>query len=72
MGMLIWALVGRFGQNLSFFDWQFVTAIALGCTSVILACMAIVCAYLGKINKEVKNRPQYLVRDTNKENIVLK
>ena len=72
MGMLIWALVRRFGQNLPFFGWQFVTGIALGCTGLVLACMAIVCAYLGKINKEVKNRPQYLVRDTNKEDIVLK
>ena len=70
--MLIWALVGRFAQNYPLFGWQFVTAVALGCTGLVLACMAIVCAYLGKINKEVKNRPQYLVRDTNKEDIVLK
>ena len=72
MGMLIWALVRRFGQNLPFFSWQLMTGIALGCTGLVLACMAIVCAYLGRINKEVKNRPQYLVRDTNKKDIVLK
>ena len=70
--MLIWALVQRLAQNAPFLCWQLVTGVILGCTSVILACMGIMCAYLGKVNKEVKRRPQYLVRDTNKEDVVLK
>ena len=72
LGMLIWAFVRRLAQNLPFFSWQFVTGIVLGCTGVILACMSVLCAYVGKINKEVKRRPQYLVRETNKDDLILK
>lgn len=72
LGMLSWAFVRRFAQNFPLLSWQFVTGIILFMSGVILGCMGIMCAYLGKINKEVKRRPQYLVRDTNKEDIVLK
>ncbi|MBQ7912592.1 MAG: glycosyltransferase family 2 protein [Clostridia bacterium] len=72
LGMLIWAFVRRLAQNLPFFNWQLITGVILGCTGVILSCMGVACAYLGKINKEVKRRPQYLVRDTNKDDLILK
>ena len=72
MGMLSWALVRTFVQNKPFMDWQFIISIILFISSAIFGCMGIMCAYLGKINKEVKNRPQYVVRETNKEDIVLK
>ena len=72
LGMLSWAFVRRFAQNLPLFSWQLMTGVILFMGGVILACMGVMCAYLGKINKEVKRRPQYLVRDTNKEDIILK
>ena len=72
LGMLIWAFIRRLGQGLPFLSWQLITGVILGCTGVILACISVMCAYLGKINKEVKRRPQYIVGCTNKENVVTK
>ena len=72
LGMLSWSLVRTFAQNKPFMDWPFILCIILFMSGMIFGCMGIMCAYLGKINKEVKRRPQYLVRDTNKTDIVLK
>ena len=72
IGMIIWALIGKFAQNKALFSWQLMTGVVFFASGLILACMGVMCAYLGKINKEVKSRPHYLVRDTNKDDVVLK
>ncbi len=72
LGMLTWALVRTFAQNKPFLDVPFIISIVLLVGSVILGCMRIMCMYLSKINKEVKRRPQYVVSETNKENIITK
>ena len=72
MGMLAWSFVRTFAQNKPFMDLPFVLCIVLFMSGMLFGCMGVMCAYLGKINKEVKKRPHYVVGDTNKKDVVLK
>ena len=50
--------------------WPSTICIILFVGGVQLFCLGVMGQYLSKIYKETKHRPQYIVGDTNKENVV--
>ncbi len=72
LGMLIWCLIRTIAQGKPFMGTHFLLCVILFIGGGIFACLGVLGTYLSKINKEAKRRPQYLVRSTNKEDIVLK
>ena len=70
------ALLAVFIRALLFGDavagWPSTICIILFVGGVQLFCIGVMGQYISKIYKETKNRPQYIVSETNKENIVKK
>lgn len=72
LGMLIFSLVRTIGFGDPIMSWPLLVSILCLIGGVSLCCMGVTSLYLSKIYKESKHRPQYIVGDTNKEDVVRK